>query len=634
MQASVNVSLEKLSRVWPFGRKQHVEVVRSHISSVELDLDAEKGRAVILEQMLADEKMALQVMNAARERLELELEELQQLNISLSQGRAEDAERIAELDEDVFHKKEAIQALTAVQKELEESLCQAVELNELLNKGRAEDAERIAELGEELKEKERVLSKKKVRLENIEKERLSYSDKFELLKAIISAKTPKNEGLDEFRRVLSEEYMPFAANEGSLADEAGALLALQSIESELELVVSFPEVRSKKIVAVAGAFSSGKSSFINGFLAGDVRLSVGVTPVTAIPCYVINAEDGQGEIRIHNKKGGSEYIRSERMEILSHENMSSLGFDLGDVAPFISFKTKMKWDFFKDVCILDLPGYNPGGDGGRDRSISLSAVDGLDSAVWVVNVKNGIITDNDVTFIVESGMNDLRGGLYLLLNCADLVRPEQVDDIAEEIIDVLCDNGIEVAGVSSYSSVDSSISKVYLGCSVIEFLSSVGGKNDLFENMERRIDDVFDRYREAIRCGQVERENARNALGNVKKLVLSFGTDDYDSFKKHFGVMEKMFANKNNEKGAGLSQCEEIRQALKSAVRNAFNEVGVRKIRVDKADCFECEDYSGSFVESFSSRLARLWGISEDINGMVFPVSGDGFREASRRWSR
>src|SRR5690606_12197606 len=94
------------------------------------------------------------------------------------------------------------------------------------------------------------------------------------------------------------------AREASLTDDAGALLELQAIHRELELVVDFPSARDKTLVAIAGGFSSGKSRFINSFIQTDeVKLAVGMNPVTVVPSYVVcGAQPG---VRGYSANGGS-----------------------------------------------------------------------------------------------------------------------------------------------------------------------------------------------------------------------------------------------------------------------------------------------------------------------------------------
>ena len=68
-----------------------------------------------------------------------------------------------------------------------------------------------------------------------------------------------------------------------MANEAEAILKLQSIEKELELITIYPNLYQKSVIAIGGGFSSGKSSFINSLIIDKkVKLPEGINPTTAL----------------------------------------------------------------------------------------------------------------------------------------------------------------------------------------------------------------------------------------------------------------------------------------------------------------------------------------------------------------
>ncbi|WP_422111234.1 hypothetical protein [Helicobacter pylori] len=76
----------------------------------------------------------------------------------------------------------------------------------------------------------------------------------------------ENEGLEEYWRILNNEFLEFASGVDSLKEKEIALLRLQEIKKELQLVASYPSLFQKSMVAVGGGFSAGKSSFLNHLL--------------------------------------------------------------------------------------------------------------------------------------------------------------------------------------------------------------------------------------------------------------------------------------------------------------------------------------------------------------------------------
>ena len=90
--------------------------------------------------------------------------------------------------------------------------------------------------------------------------------RFDLVSMLLSAKPNPNEALDEFQQLLKKDYMDYTKVDDALSEEAGALLELQNICHDLEAFIHNKEVYSKNSIALAGGFSSGKSTFCNNLL--------------------------------------------------------------------------------------------------------------------------------------------------------------------------------------------------------------------------------------------------------------------------------------------------------------------------------------------------------------------------------
>ncbi|GAA6872911.1 hypothetical protein HpHNI6_09170 [Helicobacter pylori] len=96
-------------------------------------------------------------------------------------------------------------------------------------------------------------------------------ERYDLIARILNAKT-NNEGLEEYQRVLDNEFLEFASGVDSLKEKEIALLMLQEIQKELQLVASYPSLFQKTMVAVGGGFSAGKSTFLNNLLGLKLKL--------------------------------------------------------------------------------------------------------------------------------------------------------------------------------------------------------------------------------------------------------------------------------------------------------------------------------------------------------------------------
>lgn len=80
-------------------------------------------------------------------------------------------------------------------------------------------------------------------------EAVGLEERYDLIARILNAKT-SNEGLEEYQSILDNEFLDFASGVDSLKEKEIALLMLQEIQKELQLVASYPSLFQKTIVAV------------------------------------------------------------------------------------------------------------------------------------------------------------------------------------------------------------------------------------------------------------------------------------------------------------------------------------------------------------------------------------------------
>ncbi|VEJ22876.1 putative ATPase [Helicobacter pylori] len=69
-------------------------------------------------------------------------------------------------------------------------------------------------------------------------------ERYDLIARILNAKT-NNEGLEEYQQILDNEFLKFASGVNSLKEKEIALLMLQEIQKELQLVASYPSLFQK-----------------------------------------------------------------------------------------------------------------------------------------------------------------------------------------------------------------------------------------------------------------------------------------------------------------------------------------------------------------------------------------------------
>ncbi len=110
-------------------------------------------------------------------------------------------------------------------------------------------------------------------------------ERYDLIAHILNARI-ENEGLEEYQCILDNNFLEFASGVDSLKEKEIALLELQEIKKELQLVASYPSLFQKNMVAVGGGFSAGKSTFLNHLLGLNLKLTEAMEVATAIPTYL------------------------------------------------------------------------------------------------------------------------------------------------------------------------------------------------------------------------------------------------------------------------------------------------------------------------------------------------------------
>lgn len=405
--------------------------------------------------------------------------------------------------------------------------------------------------------------------EHISRENISLNERFELVQRILSQQEPPNPGVTEFKRLIHEEYQRFAARESSLADDAGPTLELLGIQRELEIITNFPAIGGKTVLGIAGGFSSGKSAFINSFIEDrTVKLAVGINPVTVIPSYIVCAP--RIHIRGYCASGGSIELGAKLYGKLSHEYLNAFGFDLRRIMPSISVETPMREELFEHLCLVDTPGYNPGGGGSAlsaDRETAISFVGQCSALIWVIGLDPaGTATRSDIEFIRQTRLQG--GSLYIVLNKADLKSEEDIDEIMGRVAEDLNLDGIEYAGICAYSSIHKRTYRS-TGQSLEQFIRSHNACRDVLRDFEQKVEVVFRRYDNAIQEDIQRAEARRKVLDGLKMQgLMTGGTAEFDRLRDICQQIEATFESVDFK--SHLAESEKLCRAFKDCARRAL----------------------------------------------------------------
>ncbi len=276
-------------------------------------------------------------------------------------------------------------------------------------------------------------------------EPVGLEERYDLIARILNAKT-SNEGLEEYQSILDNEFLDFASGVDSLKEKEIALLMLQEIQKELQLVASYPSLFQKTIVAVGGGFSAGKSTFLNNLLGLKLKLPEDMNPTTAIPTYCLK---GEREVLMgFSQNGGMVELPHLAFD---HQFLESLGFNLKEIMPFMLLSApSVPFEF---LCFIDTPGFNPANQGytGGDKESSKESLKHAKHILWLVSCESGGIGSDDLEFLQELYEEEGKQ-VFIVLSRADRRTKSQLEEVAIKIRETLKDNGIEFKGICAYSA--------------------------------------------------------------------------------------------------------------------------------------------------------------------------------------
>ncbi len=395
-------------------------------------------------------------------------------------------------------------------------------------------------------------------------------ERYDLIARILNAKT-SNEGLEEYQSILDNEFLEFASGVDSLKEKEIALLTLQKIQKELQLVASYPSLFQKTIVAVGGGFSAGKSTFLNNLLGLKLKLPEDMNPTTAIPTYCLK---GKREVLMgFSQNGGMVELPNLAFD---HQFLESLGFNLKEIMPFMLLSApSVPFEF---LCFIDTPGFNPANQGytGGDKEASKESLKHAKHILWLVSCERGGIESDDLEFLQELYEEESKQ-VFIVLSRADRRTKSQLEEIATKIKETLEDKGIEFLGICAYSATRyqeykefSEKSKVFN--SLEEFLKKLNQRSEKQNEILGYLYEVHGMYERAIKQDASKFKRYQKALHSVKLDLMQKGFDDFkDATFNKIHSLNNEFSNQERSKREGLARLNEMINLFKGSVDKVFD---------------------------------------------------------------
>ncbi|MFP6036986.1 dynamin family protein [Helicobacter pylori] len=400
---------------------------------------------------------------------------------------------------------------------------------------------------------------------------VGLKERYDLIARILNAKM-KNEGLEEYQSVLDNEFLEFASGVDSLKEKEIALLMLQEIKKELQLVASYPSLFQKNMVAVGGGFSAGKSTFLNNLLGLKLKLPEDMNPTTAIPTY---CSKGKKEVLMgFSQNGGMVELPHLAFD---HQFLKSLGFNLKEIMPFMLLSAPSAP--FEFLCFTDTPGFNSANQGytDGDEQTSKESLKHAQNILWFIGCESGEIHEDDLEYLQE--LYEEGKQVFIVLSRADSRTKRQLEEIAIKIKETLEDRGIEFLGIGAYSAtryqeIKEFSEKSPIFDSIEKFLIKLNKKSEKQNEILSVLYNVHLAYEKAIEQDADQFKRYQKALHSIKLDLMQKGFDDFSdaSFNK-IESLKKEFSEKEESKRENLAQLNQVISLFKESIDKVFDRV-------------------------------------------------------------
>ena len=199
-------------------------------------------------------------------------------------------------------------------------------------------------------------------------------------------------------------------------------------------------------VMIMGAFSTGKSSFINAII-GEKLAIVGALPTTAVITKICYGK--KNGVKVNYKNGKEEFFEEEKFKALTSESDKNWA-DIHNTIEYVTFYTEN--EILKKINIIDSPGLDDINE--SHNKATKRFVNKADVVFWVFSAE-GALTTKEL-----DSLNDLDTRLkpIAIVNKIDIIDEEDEDDSIEDFLNdirkKLGDRISEVIGVSARDALD------------------------------------------------------------------------------------------------------------------------------------------------------------------------------------
>ena len=343
-------------------------------------------------------------------------------------------------------------------------------------------------------------------------------ESIEFVNAILNAKEAsdeytksRNDAIDNVRNTLwnyydSLTYWDLEENRENIID-----LAIHWANERKK-----PWLKGKKVIALIGEFSAGKTSIVNRILSQDdasaPKLPTNSKATTAIPTYISYGPvfmsqflDAGGKLK-NIKKEDFERVKKD---VLGKVNVSSL---------LDYFVMSYNNPNLKGITILDTPGFSSNDP--EDERRTCEVINEADILFWVFDV-NQAINKSSITIIKEN-IKDVP--LFIVMNKCDQLSPNEQNAKENNLRETLKKENISIKGVIRFS-------EKYPIDVIMKAVESIDCKKDndevsqILEDLYGLYDTVNQEYKEWLESLSTQKRNLDITEENIQDYFEQYEED-------------------------------------------------------------------------------------------------------------
>ncbi|TDD74625.1 dynamin family protein [Flavobacterium caseinilyticum] len=332
-------------------------------------------------------------------------------------------------------------------------------------------------------------------------------------------------------------------------------------------------------IAVAGAFSAGKSSFLNSILFGDAEKEIlpsGQKPTSVVPTYLYCGKVSELSIQAENN--------SENMVAIDKNVLAAIGHDF-ETRHKIQLSSFLKRLYLNvptvsalaDIAFIDTPGYDKAEKTDQrstqtDRETAEAELKRGDALFWLIDIERGSLTRDDKEFITKF---DKKKPKVIIINKADKKDLVSIREVVHRVAkDLKTDDDNTIIDVIAYSShkkqVLYSYRKKYMDTiygEIKQFAKKSNAESQCVEYLEKMLDFIIISYiNPKIKLHDTEIQTINRLLN--QSIKDGSPKDEQEYFRNRKNVLLAEGDYLFNDKKIAEKEFSNLIDDLKTKVRN------------------------------------------------------------------